>query len=67
MHQFLRLGPDEHVPHEQGMVGTSADNADSDPITLVPTSKAINDVDSVSSIQIIDGTFAVDPPNLQSA
>lgn len=65
MDQLLRLGPNEHVPHEQGMVGTSADNADSDSITFVPTSEAINDVNSVSSVQVVDSTFAVDPPNLQ--
>lgn len=65
MDQLLRLGPNEHVPHEQGMVGTSADNADSDSITFVPTSKAVNDVNSISSVQVVDSTFAVNPPNLK--
>lgn len=50
MDQLLGLGSDEHVPHEQRMVGTSTDNADSDPVTFVPTGKAINDVDPVSGV-----------------
>lgn len=64
MDQLLGFRPDEHIPHEQGMVGTSTDNADSDPVTFVPASKAINDVNPVSGVQVVDGTFTVDPPNL---
>lgn len=46
------------------MVGSSADNANTDPISFIPASVAINNIDSVSSIQIIDGTLSVDPPYL---
>lgn len=64
MDQLLRFGPDEHVPHEQRMVGTSTDNTDFDSVAFIPTSKAIDDINSVPSVQVVDGTFAVDPPNL---
>lgn len=46
------------------MVGTSTDNTDSNSVAFIPASKAIDDVNSVSGVQVVDGTFAVDPPNL---
>jgi len=46
------------------MVGTSTDDSDVDPVTLVPSCIAIDDVDSVSSVQIIDSSFSVDLPDL---
>lgn len=55
---------DEHVTHEQGMVGTGADNTDVDPVTLVPAGETINDVDAIPGVQVIHGTFSVNEPNL---
>ena len=50
MGQLFSRRPDKHVAHEQGMVGTSADNADADPVSLIPASKAIDNIDSVSGV-----------------
>lgn len=46
------------------MVGTCADNADAYPVALVPTSKSIDNVDTVASVEVIDSTFTVDAPDL---
>ncbi len=46
------------------MVSSSADNANTDSISFIPASVAINNIDSVSSIQIVDCTLSVDPPYL---
>lgn len=46
------------------MVSSSADDAHADPISLIPASVAINNIDSVSSVQVVDSTLSVDPPYL---
>lgn len=46
------------------MVGTRADNSDSNSVFLVPAGIAIDDVNAVSGVQVINGTFAVDSPDL---
>ena len=46
------------------MVGSSTDNADADAIPFVPAGVAINDVDAVSSVEVVDGAFSVDFPDL---
>lgn len=46
------------------MVGTSTDNADFDSVAFIPAGKAIDDINSVSGVQVVDGAFAVDSPNL---
>jgi len=46
------------------MIRAGADDADAYPIALVPAGKAIDDVDSVSSVEIVDCTFPVDTPDL---
>lgn len=62
----LLLGrTDEHVAHEQGMVGTGADNADVDTVSLIPASKAVNNVDTVPGVEVVDCTLAVDAPDLE--
>ena len=47
------------------MVCTSANNTDSDSIALVPSGIAIDNIDSVPGIQVINGTLAIDPPDLK--
>ena len=47
------------------MVGTSADDAHADPVALVPSCEAIDDVDAVPGVEVINGTFAVDAPDLR--
>lgn len=46
------------------MVGTRADNSDVDSVTLIPTSIAIDDVDSIPCVQVINSTFSVNFPYL---
>jgi len=65
MGQFLPRWSNEHVPHEQSMVGSSTDDAYADAVTLIPPSVAINNVDAISSIEIVDSTFSVDFPHLE--
>jgi len=64
VNELLGLGADEHVPHEQGMVGTCAHDTDVDPVALVPSGKTIDDVDTIPCVQIVHGTFSVNAPNL---
>ena len=64
MLQLLWLRPYKHVSHEESMVGTSANNADINPIAFIPTSETIHDIDTITSVQVIYGTFSVYPPNL---
>ena len=47
------------------MVGTGADNANVDAVSLVPAGEAIDDVDSVAGVEVVNGTFTVDTPDLQ--
>ena len=47
------------------MIGTCTDDTNTDAVTLVPAGKAINDIDAVASVQVIDGTLTVDTPDLE--
>ena len=62
--QLFPRGTDEHVAHEESMVGSSTHDTDIDSISFVPASKAINNVDAVSGVQIVDGSFTIDFPDL---
>lgn len=55
----------EHSPHEEGVVGTSAHNADIESIALVPPGKAVNDIDAISGVEVVDGAFSIDAPDLR--
>lgn len=55
---------DKHVAHEKSMVGTSTDNTDADSVALVPSSVTIDNIDAVSCVEVVNGTFAVDFPDL---
>jgi hypothetical protein len=46
------------------MVGTSTDNPDLDSVFLIPSCEAVYDVDTISGIEVVNGTFAVDSPDL---
>jgi hypothetical protein len=63
--QLLAARPDEHVAHEESMVGTSADNTDVDAVTLVPAGETIDNVDTVAGVEVVDSTLAVDTPHLE--
>lgn len=47
------------------MIGSGAHDTDIDAVPLVPSSEAVNDVDSVPRVQVIDGTLSIDSPNLE--
>ena len=47
------------------MIRSSTDNSHTDAITLIPASITINNIDSVAGIQVVDGAFSIDPPNLR--
>lgn len=61
---FLRWA-DEHVAHEESMISTGADDPNVDPVSFIPTGEAIDDINSVPGIQIVDRAFSVDFPHLQ--
>jgi hypothetical protein len=46
------------------MVSAGADDSDADSVALVPAGKAIDDVNSVPGVQVVDGALAVDSPDL---
>lgn len=64
--ELLARGSDKHVSHEEGMIGAGADDTDADAVLLVPAGEAIDDVDAVSGVEIIDSTLTVDLPDLLS-
>jgi hypothetical protein len=47
------------------VVGASADNATADTVALIPASIAVDDIDAVTGVQVVDSTLTVDAPNLQ--
>jgi hypothetical protein len=47
------------------MIGSRGDHSDIDPVTLIPASIAIDDIDPVSSVEIVDSTFTVYFPDLR--
>lgn len=64
--ELLASRTDEHVAHEQGMVGTGADNADLDTVAFIPAGKAIDDVNPFAGVEVVDSTFSVNSPDLES-
>lgn len=65
--EVLELGPrwsDKHVAHEEGMVGTSANNTNIDAVARVPAGETVDDIDAVAGVEIVNGTLAVNSPYL---
>lgn len=62
--ELLTLGADQHVAHEESVVGTSADNANADAVALIPTGVTIDDIDAVAGVEVVDSTLTVDTPDL---
>jgi hypothetical protein len=48
------------------MVGTGTDNSYAYPVALVPAGEAIDDVDAVPGVEVVDSTLAVDTPDLHA-
>jgi hypothetical protein len=51
--KFLLGGTDEHVPHEEGVVNSRAQNSNLDTVLWVPSSVAIDYVESRASVQVV--------------
>ena len=49
------------------MIRSSTDDSHTDTVPLIPTSIAINDIDSITRIQVVDGTFSINLPDLEDA
>ena len=63
--ELLPSGSDEHVAHEESMVGAGTDDPHADPVLLIPSCETINDVNTASGVEVVDGTLAVDFPDLE--
>lgn len=62
--ELRSLRADKHVAHEQGVVGTRADDADLDLVLLVPSCVTVDNVDAVPCVEVVNGSLAVDLPDL---
>ena len=46
------------------MIRSSTYDSHTDTVPLIPASIAINDIDSVAGVQVVDGAFSIDLPDL---
>lgn len=51
------------LSHEKRMVSTSTDYTHLDTIFRVPASISINDIDPLSSVEVIDSSFSINEPD----
>jgi hypothetical protein len=58
--EFFFSRSDEHVRHEKGMIGTGADDSDTDSLFKVETSVTVDDVKSLSGVEIVSGEIFED-------
>lgn len=63
--KILAIWADQHVAHEESVVGTRADDADLDLVLLVPSCETVDNVDAIPGVEVIDGTLTVNLPDLQ--
>ena len=76
---FLR-GTDQHVVHEERMIGASADDTNLETIFRIPTGESVDDIEMIASIEVVNrarsvlkergvGDLLVDgpPPNVVGA
>jgi hypothetical protein len=47
------------------MVGTSADHANTYPVAFIPSGISIDNIDTIPGVEVVNGTLAVDAPNLE--
>ena len=48
-------GPNQHVVHEERVIGPRADDADFDLVIGIPASEAIDHVKSLATVEVVDG------------
>lgn len=63
--KILAIWADQHVAHEESVVGTGADDADLDLVLLVPSCETVDNVDAIPGVEVIDGTLTVNLPDLE--
>lgn len=63
--QLLSRRADQHVAHEESVIRAGAHDTDADPVALVPSCEAVDDVDALAGVEVVDGTLAVDAPDLR--
>ena len=64
MLKFFSGRPNEHVSHEQRVVGSCTNDPYPNPVPLVPTGISVNDIDTIPSIQVVNSSFPVNLPYL---
>lgn len=62
--KLLASWANQHVAHEEGVVGASADNADANTVALIPAGITVDDIDAVTGVEVVDSTLTVDAPDL---
>lgn len=60
---LLFCGTDKHISHEETVVCPCTNNSDFDPVTSIPSSISVKDVDSGSGIEVINRTFTINLPD----
>ena len=58
--ELLLGGSDEHDTHEEGVVGTGADDPDFNPLGGIPSGESIDHVELIACVEIVFGPFTVD-------
>jgi hypothetical protein len=46
------------------VIGTGADDSNADAVPLIPAGEAIDNVDTVPGIEVVNSSFSVDLPDL---
>ncbi|GAA5230934.1 hypothetical protein GCM10025794_35450 [Massilia kyonggiensis] len=46
------------------MVGACADDTDTDAVSFIPAGITINNIDAVTSVEVVNSTLTVDAPDL---
>ena len=62
--KFFTIGSNKHVAHEKSVIGTSADDSNLNLVILIPSCKAIDNVDPISRIKIINCPLTINSPDL---
>jgi hypothetical protein len=48
------------------VVGAGTDDADVEPVSLIPAGKSVDHVDAASGIKVVDGALSIDAPDLRT-
>ena len=65
--EFLSRWADQHVAHEKSVVGASANDSDPDSVAFVPSRETIDNVYAITGVEVVNGTFAINTPDLLDA